>query len=155
MIKVIQVKPRQDYLPSITFKVENDISKSKVLLVDSMLNPNSQAHLKVEDILNGFDVTFKIDKRKISQVDKKTTIEWFDFSSTYDSVIIVVGDCATCTFKASQDIKELNDRNIPTYLVTFSEMKSLVFQDTLKIYPERLFYFDEENFIKKLKKEFS
>ena len=155
MIKVIQVKPRQDYLPSITFKVENDISKSKVLLVDSMLNPNSQAHLKVEDILNGFDVTFKIDKRKISQVDKKTTIEWFDFSSTYDSVIIVVGDCATCTFKASQDIKELNDRNIPTYLITFSEMKSLVFQDTLKIYPERLFYFDEENFIKKLKKEFS
>tara|TARA_B100000674_G_scaffold47891_1_gene33044 strand:- start:445 stop:912 length:468 start_codon:yes stop_codon:yes gene_type:complete len=155
MIKVIQVKPRQDYLPSATFKVENDISKSKVLLVDSMLNPNSQAHLKVEDILNGFDVTFKIDKRKISQVDKKTTIEWFDFSSTYDSVIIVVGDCATCTFKASQDIKELNDRNIPTYLITFSEMKSLVFQDTLKIYPERLFYFDEENFIKKLKKEFS
>ena len=155
MIKVIQVKPRQDYLPSATFKVENDISKSKVLLVDSMLNPNSQAHLKVEDILNGFDVTFKIDKRKISQVDKKTTIEWFDFSSTYDSVIIVVGDCATCTFKASQDIKELNDRNIPTYLVTFSEMKSLVFQDTLKIYPERLFYIDEENFIKKLKKEFS
>ena len=155
MIKVIQVKPRQDYLPSATFKVENDISKSKVLLVDSMLNPNSQAHLKVEDILYGFDVTFKIDKRKISQVDKKTTIEWFDFSSTYDSVIIVVGDCATCTFKASQDIKELNDRNIPTYLVTFSEMKSLVFQDTLKIYPERLFYFDEENFIKKLKKEFS
>tara|TARA_Y100000591_G_scaffold180780_1_gene156191 strand:- start:189 stop:656 length:468 start_codon:yes stop_codon:yes gene_type:complete len=155
MIKVIQVKPRQDYLPSATFKVENDISKSKVLLVDSMLNPNSQAHLKVEDILNGFDVTFKIDKRKISQVDKKTTIEWFDFSSTYDSVIIVVGDCATCTFKASQDIKELNDRNIPTYLITFSEMKSLVFQDTLKIYPERLFYIDEENFIKKLKKEFS
>ena len=155
MIKVIQVKPRQDYLLSTTFKVENDISKSKVLLVDSMLNPNSQAHLKVEDILNGFDVTFKIDKRKISQVDKKTTIEWFDFSSTYDSVIIVVGDCATCTFKASQDIKELNDRNIPTYLVTFSEMKSLVFQDTLKIYPERLFYIDEENFIKKLKKEFS
>ena len=155
MIKVIQVKPRQDYLLSTTFKVENDISKSKVLLVDSMLNPNSQAHLKVEDILNGFDVTFKIDKRKISQVDKKTTIEWFDFSSTYDSVIIVVGDCATCTFKASQDIKELNDRNIPTYLVTFSEMKSLVFQDTLKIYPERLFYFDKENFIKKLKKEFS
>ena len=155
MIKVIQVKPRQDYLPSITFKVENDISKSKVLLVDSMLNPNSQAHLKVEDILNGFDVTFKIDKRKISQVDKKTTIEWFDFSSTYDSVIIVVGDCATCTFKASQDIKELNDRNIPTYLITFSEMKSLIFQDTLKIYPERLFYIDEENFIKKLKKEFS
>ena len=155
MIKVIQVKPRQDYLPSATFKVENDISKSKVLLVDSMLNPNSQAHLKVEDILNGFDVTFKIDKRKISQVDKKTTIEWFDFSSTYDSVIIVVGDCATCTFKASQDIKELNDRNIPTYLITFSEMKSLVFQDTLKIYPERLFYIDDENFIKKLKKEFS
>lgn len=155
MIKVIQVKPRQDYLLSTTFKVENDISKSKVLLVDSMLNPNSQAHLKVEDILNGFDVTFKIDKRKISQVDKKTTIEWFDFSSTYDSVIIVVGDCATCTFKASQDIKELNDRNIPTYLITFSEMKSLVFQDTLKIYPERLFYIDEENFIKKLKKEFS
>jgi len=155
MIKVIQVKPRQDYLLSTTFKVENDISKSKVLLVDSMLNPNSQAHLKVEDILNGFDVTFKIDKRKISQVDKKTTIEWFDFSSTYDSVIIVVGDCATCTFKASQDIKELNDRNIPTYLITFSEMKSLVFQDTLKIYPERLFFIDEENFIKKLKKEFS
>ena len=155
MIKVIQVKPRQDYLPSATFKVENDISKSKVLLVDSMLNPNSQAHLKVEDILYGFDVTFKIDKRKISQVDKKTTIEWFDFSSTYDSVIIVVGDCATCTFKASQDIKELNDRNIPTYLITFSEMKSLVFQDTLKIYPERLFYIDDENFIKKLKKEFS
>ena len=155
MIKVIQVKPRQDYLLSTTFKVENDISKSKVLLVDSMLNPNSQAHLKVEDILNGFDVTFKIDKRKISQVDKKTTIEWFDFSSTYDSVIIVVGDCATCTFKASQDIKELNDRNIPTYLITFSEMKSLVFQDTLKIYPEMLFYIDEENFIKKLKKEFS
>ena len=155
MIKVIQVKPRQDYLLSTTFKVENDISKSKVLLVDSMLNPNSQAHLKVEDILNGFDATFKIDKRKISQVDKKTTIEWFDFSSTYDSVIIVVGDCATCTFKASQDIKELNDRNIPTYLITFSEMKSLVFQDTLKTYPERLFYIDEENFIKKLKKEFS
>ena len=155
MIKVIQVKPQQDYLLSTTFKVENDISKSKVLLVDSMLNPNSQAHLKVEDILNGFDVTFKIDKRKISQVDKKTTIEWFDFSSTYDSVIIVVGDCATCTFKASQDIKELNDRNIPTYLITFSEMKSLVFQDTLKTYPERLFYIDEENFIKKLKKEFS
>ncbi len=155
MIKLIQVKPRRDYLPGTTLKMQNDISKSKVLLVDSMLNPNSQAHLKVEGILNEFDSTFKIDMKKISQVHKKTTIEWFDFSSTYDSVIIVVGDCATCTFKASQDTKELNDRNVPTYLITFSEMKSLVFQDTLNIYSERLFYFDEENFIEKLKKEFS
>ena len=155
MIKLIQVKPRRDYLPGTTLKMQNDISKSKVLLVDSMLNPNSQAHLKVEGILNEFDSTFKIDMKKISQVHKKKTIEWFDFSSTYDSVIIVVGDCATCTFKASQDTKELNDRNVPTYLITFSEMKSLVFQDTLNIYPERLFYFDEENFIEKLKKEFS
>ena len=102
-----------------------------------------------------FDSAFKIDVKKISQVDKKTSIEWFDFSTTYDSVIIVVGDCATCTFKASQDTKELNDRNVPTYLITFSEMKSLIFQDTLNEYPEKLIYFDEKNFIEKLKKEFS
>ena len=70
-------------------------------------------------------------------------------------MIIVVGDCATCTFKASQDTKELNDRNVPTYLITFSEMKSLIFQDTLYEYPEKLIYFDEKNFIGKLKKEFS
>ena len=155
MIKVIQVKPLQDYLPANTSKMQNNISKSKVLLVDSMLNPSSQAHLKVEGILNGFESTFKIDMKKISQVAKKSTIEWFDFSSTYDSVIIIVGDCATCTFKASQDTKELNDRNVPTYLITFSEMKSLIFQDTLNEYPEKLIYFDEKNFIGKLKKEFS
>ena len=155
MIKAIQVKPRSDYLPSTTSKVQRDISKSKVLLIDSMLNPNSQAHLRVKDILSRFDTAFKIDVKKISQVDKKTPIEWFDFSTTYDSVIIVVGDCATCTFKASQDTKELNDRNVPTYLITFSEMKSLIFQDTLHEYPEKLIYFDEKNFIEKLKKNFS
>ena len=94
MIKVIQIKPRSDYLPSTTSKVQKDISKSKVLLVDSMLNPNSQSHLKVVSILSRFDSAFKIDVKKISQVDKKTPIEWFDFSTTYDSVIIVVGDCA-------------------------------------------------------------
>ena len=155
MINVIQVKPHSDYLPSIISKAEKNISKSKVLLVNSMLNPNSQAHLKVEGLLSQFDSAFKIDVKKISQVDKKTPIEWFDFSTTYDSVIIVVGDCATCTFKASQDTKELNDRNVPTYLITFSEMKSLIFQDTLNEYPEKLIYFDEKNFIEKLKKEFS
>tara|TARA_B100001989_G_scaffold240325_1_gene205295 strand:+ start:64 stop:531 length:468 start_codon:yes stop_codon:yes gene_type:complete len=155
MINVIQVKPHSDYLPSTTSKAKKDISKSKVLLVNSMLNPNSQAHLKVEDLLSRFDSAFKIDVKKISQVDKKTPIEWFDFSTTYDSVIIVVGDCATCTFKASQDTKELNDRNVPTYLITFSEMKSLIFQETLNEYSEKLIYFDEKNFIEKLKKEFS
>ena len=155
MINVIQVKPHSDYLPSTKSKAKKDISKSKVLLVNSMLNPNSQAHLKVEDLLSRFDSTFKMDIKKISQVDKKIPIEWFDFSTTYDSVIIVVGDCATCTFKASQDTKELNDRNVPTYLITFSEMKSLIFQETLNEYPEKLIYFDEKNFIEKLKKEFS
>ena len=155
MINVIQVKPHSDYLPSTKSKAKKDISKSKVLLVNSMLNPNSQAHLKVEGLLSQFDSAFKIDVKKISQVDKKTSIEWFDFSTTYDSVIIVVGDCATCTFKASQDTKELNDRNVPTYLITFSEMKSLIFQETLNKYPEKLIYFDEKNFIEKLKKEFS
>ena len=155
MIKVIQVKPRSDYLLSATPKVQKDIPKSKVLLVNSMLNPNSQAHLRVKGILSRFDIAFKIDVKKISQVDKKTPIEWFDFFTTYDSVIIVVGDCATCTFKASQDTKELNDRNVPTYLITFSEMKSLIFQDTLNDYPEKLICFDEKNFIEKLKKEFS
>lgn len=155
MIKVIQVKPRSDYLLSATPKVQKDIPKSKVLLVNSMLNPSSQAHLRVKGILSRFDIAFKIDVKKISQVDKKTPIEWFDFSTTYDSVIIVVGDCATCTFKASQDTKELNDRNVPTYLITFSEMKSLIFQDTLNDYPEKLICFDEKNFIEKLKKEFS
>ena len=64
MIKVIQVNPLQDYLPANTSKMQNNISKSKVLLVDSMLNPNSQAHLKVEGILNGFESTFKIDIKK-------------------------------------------------------------------------------------------
>ena len=58
MIKVIQIKPRSDYLPSTTSKVQKDISKSKVLLVDSMLNPNSQSHLKVVSILSRFDSAF-------------------------------------------------------------------------------------------------
>lgn len=155
MINILQVKPYIDYVSTSTPKAVQDNIKSSILLIDSMLNPNSQLHLELHKILNSLHKNLKIDFKKISQVDKKKSIEWFDFSSRYDLVIIFVGDCATCTFKASQDIKELNDKNVLTFLITFSEMKSLIDQYTIKKYPEKLFYFDEENFIDKLQKEFS
>jgi hypothetical protein len=147
----IQIKPKDDSeikkIVSLPYFGKNRYKK--ILIVNSMLNPSSKFHIKIYDFFYEMNRSISIDTRNVSQVEKTDVLDMGINQLDYDLIFVVVGDCATCTYKASQDIVSLNDEKIESYLVTFNEMESLIDKRLKLKYENKILYFDTKNFLDK------
>ncbi len=150
-MNLIQIKPKDDLeiKKSVNLPYFENKRYKKILIVNSMLNPSSKFHIKIFDFFDKLNRGISIDNRNVSQVEKTDVLGSGINQLAYDLIFIVVGDCATCTYKASQDIVSLNDKKIESYLVTFKEMESLIDKRVKSKYENKVLYFDTENFLDK------
>jgi hypothetical protein len=102
-------------------------------------------------IINNFDSEIVVELKSISQVEKKNIGEWYiESEGSPKNIFLIVGDCATCTYKASQDIFTLNERGINSHLLTFKEMNSLIFSKLKKQYLKKILFVDDSIFNERL-----
>ena len=121
-----------------------------------MLNPITKYPQEIMQIINNFDSEIALEVKLISQVEKKNIAEWYeDVEGSPKNIFLIVGDCATCTYKASQDIFSLNERGINSHLLTFKEMNSLIFSKLKKQYIKNILFMDDQIFNERLIKVIS
>lgn len=151
-MKIIQISPTS-YDEAIIKKsnIKNVSFNKKILIVNSMLNPNTKYPQEIMQIINNFDSEIVVELKSISQVEKKNIGEWYiDTEGSPKNIFLIVGDCATCTYKASQDIFTLNERGINSHLLTFKEMNSLIFSKLKKQYLKKILFVDDSIFNERL-----
>ena len=147
-LKLIQISPTS-YDEAIIKKsnIKNVSFTKKILIVNSMLDPNTKYPQEIMQIINNFDSNIAIEVQSISQVEKKNIGEWYaGVEGSPKNILLIVGDCATCTYKASQDIFTLNERGINSHLLTFKEMNSLIISKLKKQYIKKILFVDDSRF---------
>ena len=156
-MKVIQISPTSSDEVIIKKSNINNISyNKKILIVNSMLNPITKYPQEIMQIINNFDSEIALEVKLISQVEKKNIAEWYeDVEGSPKNIFLILGDCATCTYKASQDIFSLNERGISSHLLTFKEMNSLIFSKLKKQYIKNILFMDDQIFNERLIKVIS
>ena len=155
-MKFMQISPTyyEKTLPGRSIE-QNKIIGTQVVIVNSMLNPNTKYPKMLTDLFKNLDKEVNIEIKNVSQVAKKKTIEWYSIQEDKSkAVFIIVGDCATCTYKASQDVHELNKQNVNAYLLTFKEMENLIIKKLSIEYKNKILFIDDELFQNILKKQF-
>lgn len=151
-MKVLQISPINYHQVEDSQAVKSKkIFNKEVLIVNSMLNPKTEMPKSLKNILENFDEEIIVEFQFVSQVMKKNTIEWLsERDHKNKTIFLIVGDCATCTYKGSQDIYELNEKGINAFLLTFSEMNNLIDQKLYKKYKNRIFFIDKQFFKERL-----
>ena len=155
-MKILQISPiNHDQVEDTPAAKSKKIISKEVLIVNSMLDPKTEIQNTLKNIIENFDEEIIVEFKFVSQVMKKNTIEWLSEKEHKNKTIfLIVGDCATCTYKGSQDIYELNEKEIDAFLVTFSEMKNLITQKLYKTYANRIFFIDKQFFKDRLQQLF-
>tara|TARA_B110000444_G_scaffold61813_1_gene57819 strand:+ start:4693 stop:5166 length:474 start_codon:yes stop_codon:yes gene_type:complete len=155
-MKVLQILPTNSESISLKKKLDSLTYQNKdILIINSMLNPETTYPQNLVNQINSLDKKIIVDVLSISQVKKRNTLDWFSVKDHGDKkIFLIVGDCATCTYKASQDIFELNERGLDAYLVTFSEMKNLIIPKLFEIFETKTLFIDDllfkDNLFKKI-----
>jgi hypothetical protein len=155
-MKILQIRPvNYDQVEVVGRTKHNSTISKEVLIINSMLNPQTDSPKTLINILENFDVEIDINLQFVSQVMKRNTIEWYS-EKKYKSktIFLIVGDCATCTYKASQDIYELNERRINAFLVTFSEMENLIIKKLYSKYKNKVLFMDNQFFEDSIQQQF-
>jgi hypothetical protein len=144
-VKFLLVKPHNEN--SITLsKIQNQkrVEESEsILIINSMLNPLSKWSSLIKKSFEKDFEKIKIDELNVSQVKKKNILDWKENNFEYDHYAIVVGDCATCTFKASQDVLQLIISGNNSTLYTFQEMEPLIIDQLKNNYSKNIQFIDD------------
>jgi len=156
-MKILQIKPTSYAQTIITKRFKANTSSNKdVMVINSMLNPKTTYPQDIVNKIHSLDQDLIIVSFFISQVKKRNTLDWYSINEHGNKkIFLIVGDCATCTYKASQDIFELNERGLDAHLVTFSEMENLIIPKLRENFKNRILFMDDLTFNDNLFKQLS
>ena len=156
-MKILQIKPTSYAQTIITKRFKANTSSNKdVMVINSMLNPKTTYPQDIVNKIHSLDQDLIIVSFFISQVKKRNTLDWYSINEHGNKkIFLIVGDCATCTYKASQDIFELNERGLDAHLVTFSEMENLIIPKFRENFKNRILFMDDLMFNDNLFKQLS
>ena len=156
-MKILQIKPTSYAQTIITKRFKANTSSNKdVVVINSMLNPKTTYPQDIVNKIHSLDQDLIIVSFFISQVKKRNTLDWYSINEHGNKkIFLIVGDCATCTYKASQDIFELNERGLDAHLVTFSEMENLIIPKLRENFKNRILFMDDLTFNDNLFKQLS
>ena len=156
-MKILQIKPTSYAQTIITKRFKANTSSNKdVMVINSMLNPKTTYPQDIVNKIHSLDQDLIIVSFFISQVKKRNTLDWYSINEHGNKkIFLIVGDCATCTYKASQDIFELNERGLEAHLVTFSEMENLIIPKLRENFKNRILFMDDLTFNDNLFKQLS
>jgi hypothetical protein len=156
-MKILQIKPTSYAQTIITKRFKANTSSNKdVMVINSMLNPKTTYPQDIVNKIHSLDQDLIIVSFFISQVKKRNTLDWYSINEHGNKkIFLIVGDCATCTYKASQDIFELNKRGLDAHLVTFSEMENLIIPKLRENFKNRILFMDDLMFNDNLFKQLS
>jgi hypothetical protein len=156
-MKILQIKPTSYAQTIITKRFKANTSSNKdVVVINSMLNPKTTYPHDIVNKIHSLDQDLIIVSFFISQVKKRNTLDWYSINEHGNKkIFLIVGDCATCTYKASQDIFELNERGLDAHLVTFSEMENLIIPKLRENFKNRILFMDDLMFNDNLFKQLS
>jgi len=156
-MKILQIKPTSYAQTIITKRFKANTSSNKdVMVINSMLNPKTTYPQDIVNKIHSLDQDLIIVSFFISQVKKRNTLDWYSINEHGNKkIFLIVGDCATCTYKASQDIFELNERGLEAHLVTFSEMENLIIPKLRENFKNRILFMDDLMFNDNLFKQLS
>jgi|TARA_B110000914_G_scaffold77278_1_gene67901 hypothetical protein len=156
-MKILQIKPTSYAQTIITKRFKANTSSNKdVMVINSMLNPKTTYPQDIVNKIHSLDQDLIIVSFFISQVKKRNTLDWYSINEHGNKkIFLIVGDCATCTYKASQDIFELNERGLDAHLVTFSEMENLIIPKLRENFKNRILFMDDLMFNDNLFKQLS
>jgi|TARA_B110000240_G_scaffold124917_1_gene139197 hypothetical protein len=156
-MKILQIKPTSYAQTIITKRFKANTSSNKdVVVINSMLNPKTTYPQDIVNKIHSLDQDLIIVSFFISQVKKRNTLDWYSINEHGNKkIFLIVGDCATCTYKASQDIFELNERGLDAHLVTFSEMENLIIPKLRENFKNRILFMDDLMFNDNLFKQLS
>ena len=156
-MKILQIKPTSYAQTIITKRFKANTSSNKdVVVINSMLNPKTTYPQDIVNKIHSLDQDLIIVSFFISQVKKRNTLDWYSINEHGNKkIFLIVGDCATCTYKASQDIFELNERGLEAHLVTFSEMENLIIPKLRENFKNRILFMDDLMFNDNLFKQLS
>mgnify|MGYP006092068121 CR=1 FL=1 len=156
-MKILQIKPTSYAQTIITKRFKANTSSNKdVVVINSMLNPKTTYPHDIVNKIHSLDRDLIVVSFFISQVKKRNTLDWYSINEHGNKkIFLIVGDCATCTYKASQDIFELNERGLDAHLVTFSEMENLIIPKLRENFKNRILFMDDLMFNDNLFKQLS
>jgi hypothetical protein len=156
-MKILQIKPTSYAQTIITKRFKANTSSNKdVVVINSMLNPKTTYPQDIVNKIHSLDRDLIVVSFFISQVKKRNTLDWYSINEHGNKkIFLIVGDCATCTYKASQDIFELNERGLDAHLVTFSEMENLIIPKLRENFKNRILFMDDLMFNDNLFKQLS
>ena len=156
-MKILQIKPTSYAQTIITKRFKANTSSNKdVVVINSMLNPKTTYPQDIVNKIHSLDRDLIVVSFFISQVKKRNTLDWYSINEHGNKkIFLIVGDCATCTYKASQDIFELNKRGLDAHLVTFSEMENLIIPKLRENFKNRILFMDDLMFNDNLFKQLS
>ena len=152
-MKILQIKPTSYAQTIITKRFKANTSSNKdVVVINSMLNPKTTYPQDIVNKIHSLDRDLIVVSFFISQVKKRNTLDWYSINEHGNKkIFLIVGDCATCTYKASQDIFELNEAFASQSLAVMRELNPKLREN----FKNRILFMDDLMFNDNLFKQLS